>query len=148
MDPDTVALLGRTIARLGRQLNAFSTPEGLTPSQASVLGALIVHGPMTPTALADFEGVNPTMLSRMVAKLADLRLIEREPDPRDLRSSLLSATEEGKRANTRIKERRAVTVSACLNGIPAGDRASIEAALGPLQRLSVELGNRTHVGRR
>ena len=38
MDADRVTRLRGVIGRLARQLNASSTGEGLTPSQASVLG--------------------------------------------------------------------------------------------------------------
>ena len=83
MDADGVTRLRGVIARLARQLNASSTSEGLTPSQASVLGLVVFRGPLSLGELADLEGLNPTMLSRVVGRLQELELIRRIPDPAD-----------------------------------------------------------------
>ena len=42
MDDETVIRLRRVVLRLARQLNAASVGEGLTPTQASVLG-IVTH---------------------------------------------------------------------------------------------------------
>jgi len=77
MDEDGVIRLRRVISKLARQLNASSTDAGLTPSQASVLGLIVVRGPLSLGELADLEGLNPTMLSRVVSKLQAMGLIDR-----------------------------------------------------------------------
>ena len=48
MDDEDVIRLRRTIARLARHFNASSTGEGLTPSQASVLGLIVGAGTLEP----------------------------------------------------------------------------------------------------
>ena len=45
MDNDTVIRLRRVVLKLARQLNAASREEGLTPTQASVLGIATMRGP-------------------------------------------------------------------------------------------------------
>ena len=66
MDDDGAIRLRRVIGKLARQLNASSTGAGLTPSQASVLGLIVARGPMSLADLGELEGLNPTMLSRVI----------------------------------------------------------------------------------
>ena len=47
MDDDTVTRLRRVVLKLARQLNAASREEGLTPTQASVLGIATTRGPFS-----------------------------------------------------------------------------------------------------
>ncbi|MGC4112617.1 MAG: MarR family transcriptional regulator [Nocardioides sp.] len=143
MDPDTATRLARAISRLARQLNASSTTVGLSPAQASVLGLLVARGPMNPTGLAEVEGINPTMLSRVVGKLETMGLVERSADPDDQRSSLLEATASGRRADRRVKLERAQIVSRCLDALEEHDVVTIGEALSPLERLAMELNQQT-----
>ncbi|MFC7657760.1 MarR family winged helix-turn-helix transcriptional regulator [Pseudonocardia benzenivorans] len=76
-DPEAVARLRRAIGRLARVLNASAMSEDLTPSQASVLAIIGFRGPIGPTEVARIEGINPTMLSRIVTKLDSAGLIRR-----------------------------------------------------------------------
>ncbi|RUQ45384.1 MarR family transcriptional regulator, partial [Micrococcus sp. HSID17228] len=53
------------------------------------------EGTMTPSAVAEGLLVDRAQVSRMVRDLEAAGLITREPDPRDRRSALLSASPEG-----------------------------------------------------
>ena len=77
MDDDTVIRLRRVVLKLARQLNAASREEGLTPTQASVLGIATTRGPLSLAELTELEGINPTMLSRVIGKLDEFGLIKR-----------------------------------------------------------------------
>jgi hypothetical protein len=83
MDSDAVIRLRRVVLKLARQLNAASREEGLTPTQASVLGIATVRGPLSLAELTELEGINPTMLSRVIGKLDEYGLINRLRDPED-----------------------------------------------------------------
>ena len=144
MDDDGVTRLRRVIGRLARQLNASSTGEGLTPSQSSVLGLIVGRGPLSLTELADLEGLNPTMLSRVVGQLQVMNLITRIPDPSDLRTASVAVTAEGARINDRIKAQRAAVVSRCLALLPASEETALVAALPALEALAEELQRSTH----
>ena len=48
MEEDSVIRLRRAVLRLARQLNAASVGEGLTPTQASVLGIVTQPRPARP----------------------------------------------------------------------------------------------------
>ena len=51
-DTETLSKLRGVISKLARELNATATDEGLTPTQASVLGLITFRGPLGLTELA------------------------------------------------------------------------------------------------
>lgn len=142
VDTDTAARLRIAISRLNRQLNSTSTGEGLTPTQASVLGLVGARGPLRLAELAELERLNPTMLSRVVGKLTELELIRRRPDPDDLRAALVEITPAGADLRERILGRRTERISECLDRLPAGGADTVLAALPALELLVEELTNR------
>src|ERR1700710_575697 len=103
MDTNDVARLRTVINKLSRQFNASATDEGLTPAQASALGLVATVGPLTLTELTEIEGLNPTMVSRVIGKLEDVGLVRRVPKPADLRSVTVEVTAAGRDTQTRIK---------------------------------------------
>src|SRR5271163_1340364 len=119
MDEESIIRLRRVILRLARQLNAASVGEGLTPAQASVLGLVAYRGPLGLTELTELEGLNPTMLSRVVGKLDSFGLIQRLRDPDDFRAARVEATPEGQQTWQRISAQRAETISEYVAGLPA-----------------------------
>jgi len=143
MDADGVTRLRGVIARLARQLNASSTGEGLTPSQASVLGLIVFRGPLSLAELADLEGLNPTMLSRVVGRLIELELIRRIPDPADLRSASVVSTPAGQQVDQRVKAQRAAVVSECVDQLTGEQQHALAAALPGLEALAEALKKST-----
>jgi len=139
MDTETVNRLRAVISKLARQLNGSSTGEGLTPSQASVLGLVVGRGPLSLSELAEIEGLNPTMVSRVVGALDMLGLIRRTPDPADLRSASVSATPAGCRRNRRVKAQRAAVVSQCLSQLEPEQVDALLNALPSLEALAAQL---------
>jgi DNA-binding MarR family transcriptional regulator len=133
MDTDDAIRLRRVISKLARELNSSSTVAGLTPSQASVLGLISGHGPVSFGELSELEGLNPTMLSRVITKLHDLGLIARIPDPEDLRTAFVVTTPTGKRVYRAVKARRAAAVSRCLEMLPPEQAELLTQALPALE---------------
>jgi DNA-binding MarR family transcriptional regulator len=111
LDVESATHLRGVVSRIARRLNASATSEGLTPTQASVLGLIAARGPLGLAQLAELEGLNPTMLSRVIGALTSAELIVRRPDPADLRAWQVAATAEGTRMHERIKNARAEVVS-------------------------------------
>jgi DNA-binding MarR family transcriptional regulator len=136
MDDDGAIRLRRVITMLARQLNTSSTGAGLTPSQASVLGLIVARGPLTLADLGDLEGLNPTMLSRVISRLHAMALIVRVPDPADLRSVSVVRTPAGQRVDQEIKARRAAAVSRCIELLPADQVSALTEALPALEELA------------
>ena len=142
MDSDTVIRLRRVVLRLARQLNAASVGEGLTPTQASVLGVVTRGGPVSLADLAEIEGLNPTMLSRVVGKLDSFGLIRRQRDPDDFRAARVEDTPEGRDAYERISAQRAAIISECVAELPAEQTEALIAALPALENLAKGLRDR------
>jgi DNA-binding MarR family transcriptional regulator len=139
MKTEDVSRLRRSIVRLSRQFNVSATDEGLTPSQASVLALVEAKGPIGLPALAEHEGINPTMLSRVISHLDEHALLRRTPDPTDLRSVVVEATPEGTAIAARIRAQRAAVVSACVEQLPAAQAAALVKALPALEALAEAL---------
>jgi len=139
MDEDAAIRLRQVITKLARQLNVSSTGEGLTPSQASLLGLVVGRGPLSISELTELEGLNPTMTSRMLGVLDTMGLIERTPDPSDLRSASITATPAGRRSDERIKALRAEGVSAAMDRLSPAQQKAVLAALPALEALRTEL---------
>src|SRR5262249_62303317 len=133
MDAEGIPRLRGVIARLARQLNASSTAEGLTPSQASVLGLVVFRGPLSLSELADLEGLNPTMLSRVVGRLQELELIRRIPDPADLRSASVMSTPQGQKVTWRLKAHRAGGAARCVGHLSDQQGRALCAAPSTLE---------------
>ncbi|HZC25807.1 MAG TPA: MarR family winged helix-turn-helix transcriptional regulator [Actinopolymorphaceae bacterium] len=146
VDVETVTRLRVVIGRLARELNATATGEGLTPTQASVLGLVSGRGPLGMAELAGLEGLNPTMLSRVVGRLDELRLLRRMPEPSDLRVVRVEITPAGRRVHQRIRTQRTKVVSQCLDRLPDDTTRTLLSALPALEALVDELrsGNPVH----
>ena len=139
MDADRVIRLRRVVLGLARQLNAASVGEGLTPAQASLLAVLINRGPLGLAELAEIEGLNPTMLSRLVGKLDSVGLIRRRRNPADYRAALVEVTPAGEEIWQRISAQRAKVISECVACMPGEQEAALVAALSALEHLSERL---------
>jgi DNA-binding MarR family transcriptional regulator len=147
MDEESVIRLRRVVLRLARQLNAASVGEGLTPTQASVLGIVTHRGPLGLTELSEIEGLNPTMLSRVVGKLDSFGLIRRLRDPDDFRAARVEVTADGRQANQRIAAQRATILSERLADLPPDQEAALIAALPALENLAEDLRAAVRRGR-
>ena len=139
MDADTVIRLRRVVLSLARRLNAASVGEGLTPTQASVLSIVAFRGQLGLAELTEMEGLNPTMLSRVVGRLDAFGLIRRLRDPDDFRAARVEVTPEGTRAFQRISAQRAEIISECVAELPPDQEAALIAALPALEKLSESL---------
>jgi DNA-binding MarR family transcriptional regulator len=138
VEADEAVRLRRAVNKLARRFNTSATDEGLTPTQASVLNLIAGRGPIAISELLRLERINPTMLSRVVGRLDDIGLIVRTPDPEDLRSASLVATEDGQRVHQRILAQRAEIVSHSAKRLTAQENAALVTALPALERLAEE----------
>jgi len=87
--------LRRGTSELYRRLRAERVSHGLSPSKLSILGRLALSGPLTVTALATKERVQPQSLTRTLADLEESKLIVRRQDQVDRRQSLTEITRLG-----------------------------------------------------
>jgi DNA-binding MarR family transcriptional regulator len=140
--PSPTALAGRlqlVLARSARRLRQEAGSE-LSPSMGSALASIDRHGPITPSELAGHERVQRPTATRVIARLEDLGLIERSPDPSDRRSALLSVTAEGRALLRRSRTRKSQYLARQLSALDAADLATLDRAATILERVLDEDG--------
>jgi DNA-binding MarR family transcriptional regulator len=89
--------------------------------------------------LADAEGVNPTMLSRVIGGLVQDGLLTRSSDAGDRRAAWVEATPAGRKLAERMRRERTDAVNAALERLSDAERQRIERALPALEALAEEL---------
>jgi DNA-binding MarR family transcriptional regulator len=140
-DIETTPRLRAVIGRLSRRLRPTdaAVAAGLTPTKISVLLHVARAGRIRLSGLSDAEGINPTMMSRVIADLSDAGLVERVSDPTDRRAALVEPTSAGGELAERIRRERTDALNIALDGLDERERSQIEAALPALERLAEQL---------
>jgi DNA-binding MarR family transcriptional regulator len=143
VDIETAARLRAAIGRLSRRLRptAAGTAAGLTPTRVTVLLDVVRQGRARLADVASAEGINPTMLSRVVADLAEAGLIERANDELDRRTVWVKATPAGRRLAERMRRERTDAVNIALEGLTEAERQMVQRALPALEALAEQLGS-------
>jgi DNA-binding MarR family transcriptional regulator len=131
---ETAAHLRLVINRAARRMRQEAGAE-LSASNASALSAVEMHGPLTPSELADFERIKRPSATRILRGLEDEGLVQRTPDPNDGRSALISITGEGRERLRRLRQRKNAYLARRMRGLDAADVAALERAAGILERL-------------
>ena len=143
VDIETAARLRAAIGRLSRRLRptAAGAAAGLTPTRVTVLLDVVRRGPARLADVASAEGINPTMLSRVVADLVEAGLIERANDELDRRTVWVKATPAGRRLAERMRRERTGAVNVALEGLTEAERQMVQRALPALEALAEQLGS-------
>src|ERR1700749_2090975 len=105
IDTETAQRLRIVFGPLSRALRPTETgfAVDLTPTRVAVLLNTVRNGPIRLAEVAEQEGLNPTLLSRTVANLAQDGLVTRTADEADRRSAWLDATPAGHALAERIR---------------------------------------------
>lgn len=122
--------------KLARRFNIPAEEEDLTQTQASVLGLVDGRGPIRLGDLAAAEHIHPTMLSRIVAKLAGRGLVQRRADPSDLRAAVVQITPAGHELHRKLLQRRAEDVLVAARRLTPQEAEYLLSALGALEKLA------------
>ena len=126
-----VALVAIT-RELRAQRGAADLPEG----QFGILTTLEKRGPLTPTALADYERVKPPSMTRAVNTLAELGLVAKVEHPDDRRQILVSLTPAGAGEVQETRRRRDAWLTQQLSKLSAEERRTLSAACDLLNRVA------------
>ncbi|MGX9670460.1 Rv0880 family HTH-type transcriptional regulator [Mycobacterium sp. HM-7] len=120
--------LSLAVVRLARQLRFRRPDSPVSLTQLSALATLAKDGPMTPGALATRERVRPPSMTRVIASLVELGLVERSSHPDDRRQVLVAVSSAG--AELFEAERRAGMewLQGRLEKLKQEDRATLLAA--------------------
>ncbi len=122
--------------RISRRVRFESTTE-VAPHQYSVLLRL-QDQPRTPREVAEIERVSAPSMSRTVASLVELGLVERADDPEDGRQVILSLTEAGRTVLRDTKRRRDQWLAVRLDKLEDDERVLLREATALLEKVAAE----------
>lgn len=111
---------------LGRSLTRAELPileaHGVTMWAYAVLTALRDNEASSQASLADAIGADRTRIIAVLDDLQNRKLINRQPDPVDRRSNLLSLTASGRKTVTAAQKAIQDNEKQILAGVPSSDR--------------------------
>ncbi len=141
VDTEMAQRLRMVVGRLARHLRPTeaSLAADLTPTRVAVLLNTVRNGPIRLAEVAEQEGLNPTLLSRTIAHLAQDGLVTRTADASDRRSAWLEPTAAGRQLAGRIRAERTRAVQDALAELTPAERDLLDAALPALERLADHL---------
>ncbi len=125
--------LRTALGRLNRYLRLAHPDTDLSPSQSEVLAAVARADGIASGDLAASEGLNPTMVSRIVAKLEAEGLVERSADEVDARVVRISPTARGRRLVQTMRDERTDALARALESLPSTQRRRLIEALPALE---------------
>jgi len=133
-DAELAARIRLSVTRLARRLRQKSDVEA-TASQISALATIERLGPLTIGELSAAERVQPPSMTRIVAGLEELDLIQRETDERDRRVARVRVTSLGQRLLERSRSKKDAYLAARLGSLSNEERATLAHASDILERL-------------
>jgi DNA-binding MarR family transcriptional regulator len=132
--PELAGHLRLVIVRTARRLRQEAGVE-LSPSLAAALATVGRHGPLTPSELAARERIQRPTATRVLARLEEMGLIIRTPDPHDRRASLVAATDAGQALLDELRTRKTAFLAERLEALEPEERAALERAADILERV-------------
>ncbi len=133
---ELASILRVSLMRLSRRLRAERSDTGLTLTQIATLGTLDRHGALTPRELAEHEKVQPPSMTRVLAHLEELGLIDRTPHASDGRQHLVSLTDAARALLREDRRRREAWLAQQLAALTQDERDVLRSAAPILERLS------------
>ncbi len=135
--PETLAATLRpAVTRATRRLRRERSDEEITDHQYAVLAVLAAHGPMTPSALAETQHVQPPPMTRTVNALAEAGLVTRQEHPTDRRQVLVTITEAGDAEVHETRRRRNAWLAGVLAELDPTERAVLARAAELLDKVA------------
>lgn len=143
--PTTSELAGRmrsVVGRMSRGLRQAGGQHDLSPSQSEVLGTVARRGDVRLSELASIEGINPTLLSRIIGKLETAGLLVREADPDDRRAAHVVPTARGRKRYEQIRSERTDALNLAIEALDEQEQQALAGALPVLEALADSLRHR------
>jgi DNA-binding MarR family transcriptional regulator len=127
------------LARAGLLLEALQKESlgtfDLSFVEYSVLRLLARAGPLSPSRLAEQVVRTTGAMTKILDRLERRGYLERVPDPTDRRALLVGLTAEGLELSEKASAAYTVVRSRALDGLAAGEIATITAGVGRLAEL-------------
>jgi len=128
------AELRLAVMRLARRLRQ-QAPADVTPSMLSALTVVDRLGPITLGDLAGFERVRPPTMTRIVARLEEDGLVEREPDESDGRVTRIRLSSAGRKLISKNRTRKDAYLADRLRQLSPRERSRLQGGIEVIQRL-------------
>ena len=125
------------VVRLARRLRR-EQPEyaELSISHLSALASLDKVGSLSPGELASVERVQPPSMTRIVARLVEVGLVQRTPHPSDGRQAVLALTDAGSALVTENRRAREAWLARRVAELTPTERATLRDASALLDRMA------------
>jgi DNA-binding MarR family transcriptional regulator len=131
-DQELAAGLRLAVTRTARRLRQ-EAGGGLTPTLTAALSTIERHGPLTPSELAEREGIRRPTVTRLIRGLEADGFVERAAAAHDGRSSLISITRDGKALLRSVRTRKDAFLAQRLGALTPADRRTLERAASLLE---------------
>lgn len=123
------------VTHLVRRLRLERSSEQISDGQYAVLAALANRGPMTPSALAEDQHVQPPPMTRIVNALVEAGLVGRQAHPTDGRQVLVTITDAGLAEVKETRRRRNAWLAARLARLTPQEREVLAQAVDLIDRV-------------
>ncbi len=135
-ETELLTRLRLSVMRLARRLRQESTGDDqVTPSILSALASVARLGPVTLGDLAAAERVQPPSMTRLVSRMEELDLVEREQDAGDRRVVRVRLTSSGRHFVDRTRTKKNEYLARRMAGLTPEEARLLEQALPVLERL-------------
>jgi DNA-binding MarR family transcriptional regulator len=123
------------LLRIARELRREIHSLGVTGGQVSVLEAIKRRPGITAARIAELERISAPAMSNHLARMEKASLIERTRGDIDRRSVGLALTAEGEKVLRSVRKKRTAWLAARLEKLDDAERAAVEQAIAPLEKL-------------
>ncbi|MBE7195319.1 MAG: MarR family transcriptional regulator [Gordonia polyisoprenivorans] len=128
-DDNLASDLSLAVVRLARHLRGRRAASTVSLTQLSALNTLSQQGPMTPGAMAAQERVQPPSMTRVIASLADLGMVKRDPHPTDGRQIIVTLSDLGQKVIADETHAREAWLRGQLEKLGADDLTTLRSAV-------------------
>lgn len=125
----------RSARRLRQEALSAEPGAELSPTLSAALATIDVHGPLTPSELAERERVKRPTATRVVSRLEALGLITRTPDPSDGRGCQVATSPAGRTLMRRLRTRKNAYLARRLRELDPDEVETLDRAARILERI-------------
>lgn len=127
--------LSLAVVRLTRHLRGRRADAQISLTQLSALATLNRDGAMTPGSLAAKERVQPPSMTRVIASLSEMALVQRDPHPTDGRQIIVSLSESGRALIADETHAREAWMTEQLSRLSPEQLSVLEQAVGIMKQI-------------
>lgn len=133
------AVLTASRAMVGMAIRSVAGQDQVTVTQHRALVVLAQQGPQSVGAMATHLGVNPSTVTRLVARLVRAGLVSRHRSRSDHREVQVSITARGRDIVDAVTARRRVDIEGVLARLSPEQQAALVDALGAFAQAAEEI---------